>query len=151
MVVLPVSITIQSKSPHEGAAFFTLLISGILYLISLMILYLVADYARVWQAGNEKKACFSALGYGFNRTFGTLLTSFPVMLIAVIVQILFAFSALGIISLWKTSTGGGVFLLFIVSQILVLIRILLKTWRYGSITAMAEIIDPSEKHIELTI
>jgi|WetSurMetagenome_2_1015567.scaffolds.fasta_scaffold34505_2 hypothetical protein len=148
MVVLPVSITVQSKSHHEGAVFFTLLISGILYLISLMILYLIADYARVWQAGNENKACFSALGYGFTRTFGTFLTSFPVMLIAVIVQIIFALVAFGIIGHWEPSTGGGVFLLFIVSQFLVLIRILLKTWRYGSITSMAEIIDPLEKHIE---
>lgn len=39
----------------------------------------------------------------------------------------------------KPVTGGGVVLLFILSQLLFFIKILLKGWRYGSVTMLMEI------------
>lgn len=39
----------------------------------------------------------------------------------------------------KPVTGGGVVLLFILSQLLFFIKILLKGWRYGSVTKLMEI------------
>jgi hypothetical protein len=144
MVLLPVTITLQSKSAGEGSSFMTLIISGALYLVSVMILYMVADYARAWQVKNEKNSCFIALGYGFSKSFGKFPSSFPVMLITIVVQILFVLLALTIIGYWKPVTGGGVFLLFLVSQLLVITRLTLKTWRYGCITFLSEVNEPPE-------
>jgi hypothetical protein len=144
VVLLPVNISIQSKSASEGAPFITLIISGAAYLILVMIFYMVADYARAWQVKNKKNSCFAALGYGFSKSFGKFLSSFPVMLISVVVQLLFVFGALSIISRWKPSSGGGIFLLFIVSQLLVFARYTLKAWRYGSITSLSEMHNPVE-------
>lgn len=56
-----------------------------------------------------------------------------------IIQILYGWLVLNIISGIKPVTGGGVFLLFILSQLLFIIKILLKGWRYGSITKLMEI------------
>jgi len=39
----------------------------------------------------------------------------------------------------KPVTEGGIILLFIISQILFCIKILLKTWRYGSVTRLMEL------------
>jgi hypothetical protein len=46
-----------------------------------------------------------------------------------------------LINAWKPVTGGGVFLLFIVSQIIFFLKAGLKVWRYGSVTALKEIND----------
>jgi hypothetical protein len=66
------------------------------------------------------------------------------MLITIVVQILFVLLALTIIGYWKPVTGGGVFLLFLVSQLLVITRLTLKTWRYGCITFLSEVNEPPE-------
>jgi len=60
------------------------------------------------------------------------------MLIIMVLIVLFGWMAAKIIGIWKPGTGGGVFLLFVVSQILFFIKVLLKAWRYGSVTSLME-------------
>jgi hypothetical protein len=43
-----------------------------------------------------------------------------------------------ILPAWKPVTGRGVFLLLIISQLLLYARLLLKNWRYASVTSMME-------------
>ena len=56
-----------------------------------------------------------------------------------IIQALYGWLVLSIITGMKPVTGVGVFLLFILSQLLFFIKILLKGWRYGSVTRLMEI------------
>jgi hypothetical protein len=141
IIVLPASIVAGSDSGSEAAPYFTMFFSILFFLLVTMILMLVADYARAWQVSKEKQACLNALGFGFKRTFRAFLSSFPMMMLLVVVQMIFSFLVLMFIGSWKPVSGGGVFLLFLVTQILFYFRIVLKTWRYGSVTSLMELTD----------
>jgi len=65
-----------------------------------------------------------------------------------IMQVIFGLLVLNLVGLWKPVTGGGVFLLFLVSQFLFIIRIFLRVWRYGGVTNLMELND-SVKPIEI--
>ncbi|MCJ7448864.1 MAG: hypothetical protein MUO72_14350 [Bacteroidales bacterium] len=138
IIGITAAITMQSYNDSGTTSFLAVIVAAIILLSVIIILILVADYARAWQVAKEKPACFKALGFGSNRTFRTFLSSFPMMLMLISVQVLFAWLVLKILGSWKPLTTGGVFLLFLMSQFLFFIRILLKTWRYGSVTSLKE-------------
>jgi hypothetical protein len=138
LIGVPVFILTMDGSGSEMTPFITVIILIIVFLLLSLIFHLVSDYARAWQAAQERPACFRAIVFGFRRTFRTLGSSWLMMLILFIVQGLFAWLSLILISRWMPDTGSGVFALFIVSQILVLLKYVLKIWRYGSVTALME-------------
>lgn len=138
IIIVPFSIIGQAESVPEKAIYNTILVCGSLLIILILILLLVADYARAWQVANLRPACFSAIGFGFRQAFSTFLSSFTLMIILVAVQILFGCLVMKILTVWRPGSGGGVFLLFLMSQILFIIKILLRAWRYGSVTSLME-------------
>ena len=144
IVGLPVSLAMQSNSGLGPVPFIINVIALAVVFLVLMTLLLVADYARSWQVATEEPACFRALGFGFDRTFRTYLSSFPMMLIVFTMQILFIWFVVEILEPWKPQKGGGVFLLFLLSQFLFFTRLLLKTWRYASVTSLKEIDDVNQ-------
>jgi hypothetical protein len=99
---------------------------------------LVTDYARAWQVSVDNLSCFRAVGIGFRETFTRFWSSLPLMLILLVIQILFILFVCVVVTMWIPATGGGVVLLFLVSQFLFIIKIYLKMWRYGSVTALME-------------
>ncbi|HNW57010.1 MAG TPA: hypothetical protein PKM69_04500 [Bacteroidales bacterium] len=138
VIGLPVSMISQSVTISEPAAFALETGCGILFFLLSAILVLVADYARAWQVANDKSACFNAIGFGFSRTFGKFFTSFPLIIIILFAQLAFAFLFLKIIGSWTPVKGGGVFLLFILTQFFIYVRFYLKAWRYASVTSLME-------------
>lgn len=140
IISVPMGI-VSSNAVNESSSYLAALISGIIFLPVLVILILAADYARAWQVTNEKPACFRALGFGFGRTFRNFLSSFPMMLILLFINALFILLVIALIGPWRPAKGGGVFLLFLLSQIMVFIKLILKTWRYGSVTSLMELND----------
>jgi hypothetical protein len=138
IVILPVSLVIQAEIPVEGAVLKTCIICFSVLFLLLAVLYLVADYSRAWQVSNEKNSCFRAIGFGFSQTFRTFSSSYPLMIILLIVQFLFGWLVIKILPGIKPVTGTGVFLLFLLSQLLFYIKIMLKAWRYGSVTSLME-------------
>jgi hypothetical protein len=137
-VMIPVAALTISSNESESALYSISVIAGSIFLLLLMILLLVADYARAWQVVHDKNACFRALGFGFSQTFKSFWSSFPLMIILIAVQVLFGWLVLKVIPGWKPGTSGGVMLLFLSSQLLFLFKIVLKAWRYGSVTALME-------------
>ncbi|MFA5818218.1 MAG: hypothetical protein WC854_02945 [Bacteroidales bacterium] len=138
IIAVPVAMVSKADVPSDGAVFKTCIIVVSIFLLLLTILFLVADYARAWQVTKERNACFKAIGFGFSQTFRTFLSSYLLMIILLVVQILYGWLVLSILPGMKPVTGGGVFLLFLLSQFLFFIKILLKAWRYGSVTSLME-------------
>jgi membrane protein YdbS with pleckstrin-like domain len=66
------------------------------------------------------------------------------MVLLIVAQILLGILILLVLPAWKPLTGGGVFLLLIISQLMLYARLLLKTWRYASVTELMEEIQPAE-------
>jgi hypothetical protein len=142
LIVLPLGGVASPDNQNESVPWMILIISVSFYVIISQVFVLVADYARAWQVKNEKPACFRALGFGFSRSFRRFLSSFPMMLIIWLVQTLFVVLVFKIIGNSKPATSIGVFGLFLLSQLMFYIRIFLKAWRYGSVTALKELNDP---------
>jgi hypothetical protein len=139
IIVIPVSLVNQAEISPEGATFKTVIIATSVFLLLMIVLLLVADYARAWQVKQDKNACFKALGFGFRKTFRTFFSSYSLMLILVIGQLLYVWLVFKILPGIKPSSGGGVLLLFILAQSLFFIKILLKTCRFGSVTKLMEV------------
>lgn len=138
IIGIPFGIALGGSSGPGTSSFIILFIGIIIYLIVILSILLVADYSRAWLVTKEKPACFKALGYGFSTTFRYFLSSFPMMLILVVIIMFFAWLSKRLIGLWIPATGAGALLLFIVSQVLFFGKLLLKAWRYGSVTALME-------------
>ena len=142
IIGLPAVLISQAENPSPGVLPIVVVITGLIFLGLLIIFILVADYARAWLIAAEKPALFKALGSGFDETFSHFGSSFLMMVIIMIIVLIFSWLASTIIGGWKPGSGGGVFLLFIVSQLLFFMKILLKTWRYGSVTTLKEMNKP---------
>jgi hypothetical protein len=138
IIIIPVSIVIGSDSVTEHEIFKSIIITCSISGFVMLILLLVADYARAWQVAQPGTAGFKAIGFGFRETFSTFFSSFPLMLLVVIIQLLFGLLVFEILPSWRPSTGGGVLLLFLVSQIFFIIKIMLRTLRYASVTSLMQ-------------
>jgi hypothetical protein len=143
LVVLPFRGIVSPENPNESVPWLIMYISVLFYILISQIFVLVADYSRAWQVKNEKSACFRAIGFGFSRAFRRFLSSFPMMLIIWLIQTLFVLLVLKVIGRWKPVTGIGIVGLFLLSKFLFYMRLLLKVWRYGSVTSLKELNDPS--------
>lgn len=128
----------SGDSSQEGGRYKAVISGAIIFVAILPVFLLVVDYARVWQVTSIKSAGFKAIGVGFRQTFRHFFSSYPVMLVNMILQALFAWFVLKFISWTGPQTGGGIFLLFLLSQFLFILKILLRVWRYGSVTYMYE-------------
>jgi hypothetical protein len=138
VIAIPIIILTTSTGLSSKTSIIIAAVSGLLTISVIPTLLLVADYARAWQSSNERSAAFSAIGFGFGETFRSFWSSFPMMLLILIIQVFYLIFVFLIISGKNPLTGKEVFLLFLVSQLLVFIKILLKTWRFGSVTALME-------------
>lgn len=138
VIVIPVSIAGKAESAPEGIVFRTLAYSCAVFLMAMALIFLVADYARAWQAAHVHNACFKALGFGFSQTFRNIFSSSVLMITMFIFQAVVAWVMIKIIAGYTPATGGGVFLLFIFSQLLFILKIFIKAVRYASVTSLME-------------
>ena len=102
------------------------------------VFLLVADYARAWQASNDRKNAFKAIGKGFATTFRHFFSSWSAMFIMIVIQLIYLFLVFRFTGSLKPVSAGGIFLLFILIQVLFIIKLFLRTWRYGIVTSMYE-------------
>jgi small-conductance mechanosensitive channel len=137
---IPIAIVSSSGSgtPEPGAMGRVVRIVIIIMALLLPLLILAADFARAWQVSHDERKPFKAIGFGFRMTFRTFLLSYPLMLVIMLVQVAYVALVMSRLLAAKPVTGGGVFLLFLGSQLLFVIRILLRAWRYGCVTSVME-------------
>jgi len=137
--LIPLSIAVQAAASVEGALLKTAIVSGSVYLLLVAILLQVADYSRAWLVSSARPQSLKALGFGFKYTFRTFPSSYSLVLIILLVQFLFGWLVLHIIPGIKPTGEIGIIMLFVLSQSLFVIKIYLKTWRFGSMTNMMEL------------
>jgi hypothetical protein len=117
------------------------IVSVIILIVVTSVFFLVADYSRAHYSAGKKPKIFNSVGYGFKMTFGSFSSSVPMMFILTIVQIMFVWMMSRLFFIWKPSTGPALFLMFLASQFMFFMRILLRSWRYASVTSMMEILE----------
>jgi hypothetical protein len=138
LLVIGLPVMIAQGSQAEGITYRMLRIGLVVMFLILPIFILVADYARAWQAASGLKDPFKAIGQGFKNTFRHFFSSWMVMLVVILVQGLYTLLVFKIVSRLNPVSGGGIFLLFILTQILFFIKLLMRSWRYGCVTSMFE-------------
>jgi len=115
--------------------------------ILMIIIFLVADYSRAYYVAKDKPGILRSIGFGFNMVFGKFFTSVILMLILVIINILLLWMMTVLADRIRPASGIVVFLLFLLSQILLFIRIISRGWRYASITSFMEQSGKTEQKI----
>lgn len=134
VVVIP-ALIVRAGNGGEPALMNTLKIARIVLLLVLPIFLLVVDYSRSWLAASNQKLIFKSLGYGFKATFSSFLSSYLFMIIVMTVQAGFIFLVSKAMD-FRPETNGGLFVLFLLSQVLFVIKLFLRAWRYGGVTTM---------------
>ncbi len=145
--LVPIGISGMSENPGASSHTYIRIAGVVLIFLIMPVFLLVSDYSRAWRASRLDGSCFAALGYGLGRTFKGFWRSYLLMIVLIMLQMLFLFIVFLILPAWSPSTGGGVSLMLIVSQLLLFVRLFLKTWRYGSVTSMMESLE-EVKHEE---
>lgn len=135
---IPIGIVSMSETMQESTRFAVLIAAGVVTLLLIPVFLLAADYSRSWKASHEQETFFRAIAFGFSLTFSKFWSSYLMMVILILAQLALGIFIMIILPALKPVTGGGVFLLLIVSQLLLFSRLLFKTWRYASVTSMME-------------
>jgi hypothetical protein len=138
IIAVPLIVISTNESISTKASIIIVSVSGLISIIVIPLMLLVADYARAWQVSSKRPSCFKAIGFGFSEAFSKFRVSYPLMLVILIIQILFLCLVFTTIPGWRPVSAAGIFLLFLVSQLLFIIRTMLKVWRFGSVTALME-------------
>lgn len=138
IIGIPLMIIMTSNTIPEKGAFITGLAFIMFFLVLLPVMLIAADFSRAKMASGSGISWSRSLGYGFISAIRHFWSSYPTMLLLIIAQIILGLIAAGILPGWTPVREAGVFLLFVVSQLLFAARLLLKTWRYASFTALME-------------
>ena len=138
IIMIPLGIISSSETISERNSYIIMICAVAFLLMIIPLFLLVADYARAGKAANSDLSGFTAIGFGFSQTSGKLKSSYIMMIFIILAQIALGILILLILPVWRPVTGGGVFILLIISQLMFFIRLLLKTWRYASVTSLME-------------
>lgn len=138
IVIVPVSLIAISENTTDVTIFNSAILLLSLFLFVVIILSISADYSRAWQVARKDKSSFKAISFGLRETFRTFYSSYPLMLLIIIIQVFYMWLVLKLLHGLKPQSEVGIVILFLVSQFLFILKIFLKTGRYGSITAMME-------------
>ena len=139
IIIFITAFIITSPDSLSTRTMYVILFLSLLTVSFIMLMLLVvSDYARTWKIIHPDGSGFRAIGFGFSQAFRTFISSFLFMLTIVSIQFLFLLVTFRIISEWRPVTGTGIFLLFLVSQLLFFIKIVLRTLRYAGIFSLME-------------
>lgn len=138
VIIIPLLIISGLENHSEILLWKIGLTASAFFILLLPLLILVADYARAWQVANEKSNCFAALGFGFSRTFRKLASSWILVFVIMLVQAIYLWFVFILFHGIHPTTGRGILLYFLLLQLLVILKIMLKVFRYGSVTALME-------------
>jgi hypothetical protein len=139
LISVPMIIISLSETMSEKSAYTLVVVSVIILLLLVPVSFLITDYARAWKAVHENNSVLRAISFGFGKTLYNSWSAYFMMALLTGIQLIFLIAVLFFMPLWRPTSDAGLLLMFIVSQLLLYTRLLLKTWRYASVTSMMEI------------
>ena len=105
----------------------------VIWLLGLPVWLFVADASRRWVAATGSGKVFRALGAGFRALAERFWLSYGIVLVILILNIIFIFLSLWFTTCSVPSKGWMIFLFFLATQALFIIRLFMKAWRYASV------------------
>jgi hypothetical protein len=93
----------------------------------------VADTSRRWIAATGSRKAFRAIGAGFRALKEKFWLSYGTVLVVVLLNSAFIFIAFWYAVTKTPDRGIMIFLFFIITQLLVILRLFMKAWRYSSV------------------
>jgi hypothetical protein len=104
-----------------------------IWLLGLPVWLFVADASRRWVASTGSGKVFRALGAGFRALAEKFWLSYGLVLVILVLNILFIFLSLWFTACSVPSNGWMIFLFFLATQALFIIRLFMKAWRYAAV------------------
>jgi hypothetical protein len=135
--IIPVTIVVAAGG--DETTVITVAIIGVLLIFVLSpVLLLMADYARALITSDKWLSPFRAMLGGFKLTVKWFRRGWIIMMLILATSLLVSYLAVNVVLYSKAESGGSLFLLLIISQLFIFIKIWLKVIRYGTVTAMFE-------------
>jgi hypothetical protein len=142
---------IYGSDPYQNIIWWgTWIRVGIGY-IGILIYYLVLDYTRIDVVINDETKMRRALWYGIKFTFRNFFKTFNLTLILFLIGIAALVIYNPIVNSLHAPSGFIIFTLFIVQQIYMFVRMILKLTLYSSQVSLYNSLTPEEDIAELTI
>ncbi|HUW91751.1 MAG TPA: hypothetical protein VMV74_01190 [Bacteroidales bacterium] len=108
-----------------------------IWALGLPLWFLVADHSRIWVASTGTRKVFKALGAGFASLRVRFITSYLAVLIIFIVNLIFLWLIITFTASSIPEKGLWIFLFFIATQVMFILRLFLKVWRYATVSELA--------------
>ncbi|MBP7730330.1 MAG: hypothetical protein KA114_01705 [Bacteroidales bacterium] len=136
IIGIPAVINWESISENPLGIIYGWPVIAFVFLIP--VLTLILDYSRAWQVSSDSKNAFKATGNGIKLLFKRFFPSYFAILPVFIIYVLYALFAARVIIYSKPTNGSGIFLVFVLGQILAILKIFIRSWRYGVVTNLYE-------------
>jgi hypothetical protein len=136
IIGLPVGIMMAlSDGAMPGAK--PMILFYAIWALAIPVWLLVADFSRRWIAATGSQRVFRALGAGFGALGKGFFRSYSAMLFIWVLNIAFFIAFLWFGTWTVPEKGGMIFLLFLATQALFILRLFLKAWRYATVSELA--------------
>jgi hypothetical protein len=139
LILVGIPLTIALAAGASYTIFVIIgLVAAFLLILSLPVVFLTADYARAMLTADKYLGPWKAIIKGFRKVRKRFWRAWLAMIFILLLSLLTGFIAWKFTLQSKAATGGGLLVLLLVSQLFIFIKIWIKVFRYGTVTAMRE-------------
>lgn len=131
------AILITALSGKQVPAGNIIYIFWAIWALGMPVWLFVADASRRWVAATGSAKVFRALGAGFRALRERFWLSYGTVLAVAVINVLIVAAIFWFASSATPDKGITVFLFFLASQALVIIRLMMKAWRYAAVCETA--------------
>ena len=135
IIGIPLGITLAvsgGSMPQSGL----MKIFFVLWGLGLPVWLFVTDYSRRWIAATGSHKVFRALGEGFRTLKKRFWVSYTTVLVILILNVLFVSGSVWFTAWSMPEKGIMIFLFFLATQLLFIVRLFLKAWRYATVSQL---------------
>jgi hypothetical protein len=104
--------------------------------LGLPVWLFVADYSRRWIAATGSRKVFRAVAAGFTILKKGFWLPYITVLVILILNVVFVFGSMWFTAWSVPEKGIMIFLFFLATQLLFLVRLFMKAWRYAAVSEL---------------